>query len=91
MTGRVLVFIEDAWFWLTGGECPICGQHAWSWCHKCPALKGLSDQATVNLLLNKVRNILDDEPADRFVHGAYEACEKLESVFTKAESPEEKE
>jgi hypothetical protein len=88
MIGRILVFIEDSWFWLAGDVCPICGGHAWYWCHKCPVLKGLSDQATVNLLLNKVRNILDDEPGDRFVHGAYEACEKLESAFEETRKDE---
>lgn len=29
----------------------------------------------------KVREILKDDPADRFVHSAYEACDKLDEAF----------
>lgn len=86
MIGRVIGFFEDAWFLVVGEFCPICGAYCWRWCHNC--LKNLPAKEAVELITHKVRNLLDDEPADQFVHTAYEAIDTLEKAFQSCSTKE---
>lgn len=88
MLGEILVFAENVWFWVVGDQCPICQRYAWSWCHDCPALRGLSNKEAVAKITSTVRVILQDEPADRFVHTAHEAIDKLDEAFAERNGAE---
>ena len=78
ITGR----ISDAWYWLIGWPCPRCKIRGFGWkFHMCADLKNLSTKEQVKALTNTVRGILEDEPADQFVHIAFEACDHLDKTF----------
>jgi hypothetical protein len=68
--------------WLgTIGDCPFCGNFAWSTFHDCPAMRGKSANEIVNIVADKVDDILRDEPADRFTHDLYDSMGELKEKF----------
>lgn len=72
-------YAESAWYFVVGAPCPFCSKHAWPRFHNCPKLRGLSDRERVALIAATVRETLQGEPADQFVHAVYDAMENLES------------
>jgi hypothetical protein len=78
------------WYWFYDNfflwPCPFCEKNCIPYWHKCKALKQLPDADKVRRITAKVRDILADEPADRFVHEAHELMDNLEEKFR--EKPE---
>ena len=78
---RLRNLLEDAKEWLIGFRCEFCGHWVWFCRHTCEAMIGLTDAQTIKLIAEKVRNTLDDDPADRCTHDVYEAMDHLERSF----------
>ena len=78
----MIVWLENLKYWLFGGQCPFCGKWQSGYWHRpCPTINNLPANEAVHAIAAKVRHILQDEPADRFVHTAHEACDRLEQAF----------
>ena len=67
------------------GACPFCNRLAFSKWHRCAVLEQMSKADAVRTVSAKVREILRDEPADKFVHVAYDAMDHLERAFPREE------
>lgn len=66
---------------LLGPHCPLCNCRVWPRFHRCPVVKGMATGDAVRMITGKVREILQDEPADRLVHDACAAMDELDGKF----------
>lgn len=66
-------------FWLQ--ECPFCEHLAFSARHKCPTMAGMSDAEKISTIAAKVREVIERQPADRFIHDAEAALVNLETTW----------
>lgn len=82
MIWKFINWLDEVRYWLFGGVCPFCERYAVPCLgHDCPAMRGKSPDQIVAITTEKIRDILKDEPADKLVHGAFEACDGLEKAF----------